>query len=347
MKTLLFLTIALCAMQLRAQHGLQGEYYNGRNFDEKVLTRTDPQVNFSWRGKSPGPNVKENYFSVRWTGKLVPPLTGVYQFAAKVDDGVRIWVGGKLIVDAWGLHDTGNFRGNVKLEKGKIYDLKIDYFNAMLEGEVQVYWKLPNALELQPINTNYLYKAEALVPKPIAPKTSPPAIASKPAPKVASPPKTVVKSPTPKPVSSNKKPTTPKTPPVISTPVEEKPPVVEEVHYPSEKGKATILENVTFEQSSYLLLPSSYRELDRLAEYLQKNPTIAIEIAGHTDNVGDPRLNLALSENRAKVVRNYLVRKGISEERIISRGYGGTRPLTANTNETERAKNRRVELVIH
>lgn len=347
MKTILFLSLALTAMHVQAQHGLQGEYYNGQNFERKVLTRIDPQINFSWRGSSPGPNVDDSYYSVRWTGKLHPPATGVYQFSAKVDDGVRIWVGGRLIVDAWGLHDSGSFRGNVKLEGGKFYDLKIEYFNAMLEGEVQVYWKMPDADEMQPIKTDYLYKSPALVVKPVAvtakTKQEIPPVMSKPA--VTPKPKSVAKTTKPA-ADPPKEVLTAKIPPT-ATPEGPKAETAESVRYPPEKEKPIVLKHVTFEQSSYTLLQSSYEELNTLADYLLKSPAVTIEIAGHTDNVGDPRLNLALSENRAKVVRHYLIQKGVAEERILAKGYGGTRPLTSNANETERAQNRRVELLVH
>lgn len=79
---------------------------------------------------------------------------------------------------------------------------------------------------------------------------------------------------------------------------------------------------------------------------MKTNPLWHMEIAGHTDNIGDPRLNLALSENRAKVIANYLVRKGIDDNRITTKGYGGTHPIADNTIESERQKNRRVEITI-
>jgi len=79
---------------------------------------------------------------------------------------------------------------------------------------------------------------------------------------------------------------------------------------------------------------------------LKKNPLWHIDVAGHTDNVGDPRLNLALSENRAKVVSNYLMRRGIADDRLIATGYGGTRPIADNSTEGGRSKNRRVEITI-
>jgi outer membrane protein OmpA-like peptidoglycan-associated protein len=113
-----------------------------------------------------------------------------------------------------------------------------------------------------------------------------------------------------------------------------------------EVGKPVVLRHLLFERSQYVLLPGSYGELDKLANTLLKYPHWQVEIAGHTDNVGDARLNQALSENRAIVVANYLVRQGVAEERIKAKGYGSTRPLAGNETETERAQNRRVEFVV-
>jgi outer membrane protein OmpA-like peptidoglycan-associated protein len=113
-----------------------------------------------------------------------------------------------------------------------------------------------------------------------------------------------------------------------------------------EKGKAVVLRKISFEQSRYILLPDSYAELDKLVTTLEKYPRLQIEIAGHTDGVGDPRLNQALSEHRAIVVTNYLMRKGIAENRLSAKGYGSSRPLAGNATEEERSQNRRVEFVI-
>jgi outer membrane protein OmpA-like peptidoglycan-associated protein len=113
-----------------------------------------------------------------------------------------------------------------------------------------------------------------------------------------------------------------------------------------EPGKSVVLEQVLFEQSQYRLLPQSYGQLDKLANTLLKYPRLSIEVAGHTDNVGDPRLNQALSEQRAQVVTHYLERKGVAEGRIKARGYGGSRPVAPNTTEPERARNRRVEFTV-
>ncbi len=107
-----------------------------------------------------------------------------------------------------------------------------------------------------------------------------------------------------------------------------------------------ILRNVQFEQSSYVLLAEESTELNKLIQSLKANLQWHIHIAGHKDNVGDARLNLALSEHRAKVVATYLTRRGIAEERITTEGFGSKQPLGGNTTESERSKNRRVEITI-
>ena len=112
-----------------------------------------------------------------------------------------------------------------------------------------------------------------------------------------------------------------------------------------EKGKAIVLNNVYFEQSSFTMQKESYPELDGVVLMLKTNLQTKIEIGGHTDNIGNQRLNLALSENRAKVILNYFVSKGIDEDRLLYKGYGGTKSVAPNDSEDNKKKNRRVEIV--
>lgn len=112
------------------------------------------------------------------------------------------------------------------------------------------------------------------------------------------------------------------------------------------RGKAIQLDKVYFDQSSYRMRPESFDQLDKLVRTLQGDPALKIEIAGHTDNVGDRRLNQFLSENRAKVITNYLITKGIKEERLRHAGYGDTRPAAPNDVEENKRRNRRVEFVV-
>ena len=115
---------------------------------------------------------------------------------------------------------------------------------------------------------------------------------------------------------------------------------------PIEIGESIQLRNVFFVQSKALLLPESYPELDRLVQIMRDNKTMEIELQGHTDGRGDPHANLVLSEERVEAVRQYLILKGISEKRIVGKGYGGTRPMFSNDSEDNRQLNRRVEFKI-
>ena len=115
---------------------------------------------------------------------------------------------------------------------------------------------------------------------------------------------------------------------------------------PIEIGESIQLKNVFFVQSKATLLPESYPELDRLVRIMKDNKTIEIELGGHTDGRGDPKANLALSEERVEAVKQYLISKGISEKRILGKGFGGAKPMVANDTEENRQLNRRVEFKI-
>lgn len=106
------------------------------------------------------------------------------------------------------------------------------------------------------------------------------------------------------------------------------------------------LDNVYFGQGSYVLGKESNLQLDKLLNTLNANPKLKIEIGGHTDNVGDRRLNQILSEQRAKVIANYLINKGIDESRLRYVGYGDARPIAPNDVEANKEKNRRVEFLV-
>jgi outer membrane protein OmpA-like peptidoglycan-associated protein len=111
-------------------------------------------------------------------------------------------------------------------------------------------------------------------------------------------------------------------------------------------GESIMLNNVFFEQGRPSLKSQSFPELDRLVEIMQDNPTVKIELGGHTDNVGNKDALKTLSENRVKAVKEYLVAKGINKDRITGKGYGGTVPVVPNTSEANRQRNRRVEFKI-
>jgi outer membrane protein OmpA-like peptidoglycan-associated protein len=107
-----------------------------------------------------------------------------------------------------------------------------------------------------------------------------------------------------------------------------------------------IFENLLFASNSANIDPTSLDDLDQLVEIMNDDKDLRLSIEGHTDNRGDNQYNLQLSSLRATAVKEYLVRGGISSERISAVGYGETRPLTSNETAQGRIKNRRVELNI-
>ena len=111
-------------------------------------------------------------------------------------------------------------------------------------------------------------------------------------------------------------------------------------------GNNIILNNVFFDLDKYNLKKSSYAELDRLLNLLLEFKDLKIEISGHTDNLGSEVYNELLSQKRADAVKNYLLSKGISDQRIISVGYGQTSPVSSNSDELGRSQNRRTEFKI-
>lgn len=111
-----------------------------------------------------------------------------------------------------------------------------------------------------------------------------------------------------------------------------------------EVGKVIQLQAIQFEQSSYVLLKTSYSALDKLVDFLKANPNITVELSGHTDNRGDEKKNYTLSERRVATVISYLVAKKIDEKRLIAKAYGGTQPIADNDSDFGRQKNRRVEM---
>lgn len=112
------------------------------------------------------------------------------------------------------------------------------------------------------------------------------------------------------------------------------------------EGSKVVLQNIFFATNSYELLDSSLPELETLLELLNNNPSIRIEISGHTDSQGKAEYNQTLSKNRAQSVRNYLIEKGINPDRITSQGYGQTQPIADNNTEEGRKQNRRTEFKI-
>lgn len=115
---------------------------------------------------------------------------------------------------------------------------------------------------------------------------------------------------------------------------------------PIKYGEKVVLKNIFFETASFALLPESEVELNKLVEFLTNNPSIEIEIGGHTDNVGKPEDNQRLSENRARAVSEYLTAHEVARKRLQYKGYGETQPIDSNGTAKGRAINRRTEFKV-
>ena len=102
---------------------------------------------------------------------------------------------------------------------------------------------------------------------------------------------------------------------------------------------------IAFDTGKSTIRPESETALNEVLRMLQKNASWAMVIAGHTDNVGTPNMNLTLSRQRSESVITWLTNRGVDKARLISAGFGDTRPIVPNTNEEGRQKNRRVDLV--
>ncbi|EHQ24417.1 OmpA family protein [Mucilaginibacter paludis] len=113
-----------------------------------------------------------------------------------------------------------------------------------------------------------------------------------------------------------------------------------------ETGNKVILKNIFFDTNKYDIKDESKTELAKLIAFLNDNPSVKIEVSGHTDNVGVDAINQTLSQNRAKAVYQYLIGQHISPNRLVYKGYGKAQPIAPNTNEEGRKLNRRTEFKI-
>ncbi|MFN5557569.1 MAG: OmpA family protein [Chryseotalea sp.] len=113
-----------------------------------------------------------------------------------------------------------------------------------------------------------------------------------------------------------------------------------------EKGKTATLNNIFFDFNSAKLKPESKSELEKVRLWLQENPNVKIEIAGHTDNIGSSEYNLELSRKRAESVKIYLINRQIPEYRLVSKGYGASQPIAPNSTPEGQKTNRRIEFRI-
>jgi hypothetical protein len=131
---------SLESRQMLAGNGLTAVYFNNANLTGSTATRTDATVNFNWKGASPAKGIVGDTFSARWTGKVQAKYSQNYTFSTVTDDGVRLWVNGKQIINQWGKHAAREDRGTIALQAGKSYDIKLEYWQSYGGSVAQLSW---------------------------------------------------------------------------------------------------------------------------------------------------------------------------------------------------------------
>ncbi len=124
--------------------GLKGEYFSNSELNgEPVLTRIDPQLRFGWTLFSPDPEkIDYDCYSIRWTGKLTAPVTGTFEIGAEGDDGYRIFINGKLVLDNWKKQSYQTKTVKYSFQKDKVYDLRVEYFETIGNARFNLIWNL-------------------------------------------------------------------------------------------------------------------------------------------------------------------------------------------------------------
>lgn len=153
--------------------GLNGAYYSNqlKTFnDPPTLVRTDAVVNFNWGSGSPDPSISADDFTVRWTGAVQPPISGVYTFHTVTDDGVRLWVNNQPIIDSW-IDQSGVERtGSIALTGQQRYNIRMEYYENAGSAQASLSWSAP-------VMTNTIIPQSQLYPvtnpPPVVTLTSP------------------------------------------------------------------------------------------------------------------------------------------------------------------------------
>ncbi len=136
--------------------GLQATYFNNADLSAQVISQTDATVDFNWGTGSPASNIGVETFSARWEGDIEVPRSGTYSFYTNSDDGVRLWVNGKLMVNNWTDHAAIEDIGLIHLEPNQRYSILLEYYEQSGGAQIQLRWSGPG-IEKQIIPSQNLF----------------------------------------------------------------------------------------------------------------------------------------------------------------------------------------------
>ncbi|WP_029904900.1 glycoside hydrolase family 3 protein [Prevotella sp. 10(H)] len=125
-------------------NGLKGEYYSNKDFNGTPAVRTDENIDYNPENRPPDPFLPKAPTSIRWTGDLQPTVSGEYTLSLETDDGCRLYLDGKKLIDSWVERSAQADKVIVNLEAGKKYKLQVDYFDGGGQSLARLYWKAPN-----------------------------------------------------------------------------------------------------------------------------------------------------------------------------------------------------------
>lgn len=125
-------------------HGLRGEYFDNPNLEGSPrLVRIDPRIDFDWAANSPDESLPSDFFSVRWTGQILPRVSGKHRIVVGSDDGVRLYLNGKLVIDDWHSRAFAEHGVEVNVKAGLPLDVRLEYFEGMYDARVRLEWEEP------------------------------------------------------------------------------------------------------------------------------------------------------------------------------------------------------------
>jgi beta-glucosidase len=134
----------------RVVTGLRGEYFRGlAPQGEPVASRRDAQVDFHWTFNRPAPGLDPSWFSVRWTGSIEMPFGSSRRLTVQGDDGYRLWIDGRLVLDRWGKVGPGPHPAPVSLRPGTIHAIRLEFHEGGGNGRVRLVWESPEPARQQ------------------------------------------------------------------------------------------------------------------------------------------------------------------------------------------------------